>query len=220
MDKITLVAAKGDTTQEHADKGGRHDHGEEMSYHDNDIYLHLQCAEDQFTLAEAYGGNATYTVESYCVTPGQDPSGHVWSNQKHTLYPGGFFTFNLGRSGSDDVASWWTNRIKTSENTFKHNPGKLNFAFLGTLTVTLKDFIHDSFMTTTFEDVALAQGHAGSTNNWWFGGQGGWGKEDRNGYVYLRGLDSSGNGVSMEFQRGDGNNVNEFWITDLILPQF
>jgi len=190
-----------------------------MSYHNNNVYLAggLDLYDSRFTIAEEYGGAAQYTVKSYSVTPGQDPDGHVWVNQEHNLYPGGFFSFFLGRKGNEDVASWWSNNIKASENTFQHNPGELNFAFLGTLTVTFWSFEIEELIIATFPNVGIAQGHAGGSNNWWFGGQGGWSTQSNR--IRLLGWDVGGGDVTMEFERG-GNDVDWVYITDIILPSY
>ncbi len=54
--------------------------------------------------------------------------------------------------------------IFTNTFTFAKKPNKLNFAVQGTLTID----------GVVFDDIVLAQGHHGATNNWWFGGKNCW----------------------------------------------
>jgi hypothetical protein len=111
----------------------------------------------------------------------------------------GGVTFKVGRKGSGDVANWWKERVRTDQNTFGHDPGELNFAFGGTYVLTL------STGTFTFQDVYIAQGHSGSSNNWWFGGM--------NCYIDTEHTTQcvSDEGVWVGFLRGD-NDVNEIKV--------
>jgi len=75
-----------------------------------------------------------------------------------------------GRKGSEGVAGWFnreTHGCAVAKTYSDHNPGKLNFAVRGKLALTVG--------ATTYQsepDVFLAQGHAGSSNNWWLGSSG------------------------------------------------
>ena len=52
---------------------------------------------------------------------------------------------------------------------FNHYPSKLNFAFKGYLSIIIPDTDgHEE--TVMFDEMVLAQGHKGGSNNWWFGG--------------------------------------------------
>ncbi|MCY4330901.1 MAG: hypothetical protein OXC48_12625 [Endozoicomonadaceae bacterium] len=68
------------------------------------------------------------------------------------------------RKKSSDVVSQVKkangNSIFKDNSTFGKNPGKLNFAVQGTLIINGKQF----------NDIILAQGHTGLSNNWWFAG--------------------------------------------------
>ncbi|MCY4329887.1 MAG: hypothetical protein OXC48_07410, partial [Endozoicomonadaceae bacterium] len=72
-----------------------------------------------------------------------------------------------GRKGSKEVVKCVQKQNKnewmifTNTFTFAKKPNKLNFAVQGTLTID----------GVVFDDIVLAQGHHGATNNWWFGGK-------------------------------------------------
>ena len=74
-----------------------------------------------------------------------------------------------GRKGSPQVAQWFTSRTSTMISSAEWGadsfPRELNFAFTGTLTINGTEY-----------PVVIGQGHSGTDNNWWIGGQGsGWG---------------------------------------------
>ena len=77
-------------------------------------------------------------------------------------------TFSLGRKGSSEVASWWSEFVDPQENTFGHNPDELNFALDGVL--RLKGHFSNKDDTWTIQNAFFGQGNSGSSNNWWFGG--------------------------------------------------
>jgi len=172
-----------------------------MTYHDNDV---------QFLVGSGYSLiSGSYTVESYSVSDGQDPDGHIHNGLVVTCGSDGTFTFSVGRHGTDQVADWFNSKVPSSQNTFNHGAGKLNFAFLGTLKLTITGGILGGAQETyTFSDVALAQGHSGASNNWWFGGQ--HSSYIGNNQVTTKGVNDKGGAVAFNFLRGDNgvNNVN------------
>jgi hypothetical protein len=113
----------------------------------------------------------------------------------------GGMTFSVGRSGSSDVATWWKARIRVDQNTFGHDPDALNFAFGGTLVLTL------STGTFTIPGIYIAQGHSGTSNNWWLGGEPCF--IDTSATVQC----VANEGVLIGFSRGDGADVNEIKIS-------
>ena len=134
-----------------------------MTYHDNDVQFE---ALDNVTLV-----SGTYTIESHDVSSGQDPDGNIQDGRTYNFSSEGVMTFRVGRHGTSDVADWFNNLVKADQNTFGHTADKLNFAFMGTLVLTISGGnISTPQRTFTFKNVAIAQGHAGTTNNWWFGG--------------------------------------------------
>ncbi|RUL71474.1 hypothetical protein [Dyella choica] len=143
-----------------------------MTYHDNKVTF---SAITQPGISLSVGSH--YEVEDFSVTSGQDPNGKIYKGLYNDLVPGESrpeegpmiptlsTTFSVGRKGSSQVAAWFNDKIHANQNTFGHGADQLNFAFIGTLTLQLQQG------TFTLPGIALAQGHAGATNNWWFGGQ-------------------------------------------------
>jgi len=169
-----------------------------MTYHDNDVTFSL---EGGYSLI-----SGSYTVESYSVSDGQDPDGNIHDGLEVTCGSDGTFTFRVGRHGTSEVADWFNNRVPASQTTFNHDAGKLNFAFLGTLQLTITGGqLGDTQGTFTFTQIALAQGHSGASNNWWFGGQNSQNTGENR--VTSPGTNASGDPVSFVFLRG-GNGVS------------
>ena len=170
-----------------------------MKYHDNSVSFSL--SETEYSLI-----SGSFTVESFAVTSGQDPDKNIHAGLTKSFGGNGSMTFRIGRKGSEDIAKWFNNRIPESQTTFNHGAGKLNFAFLGTLKLKLTGGILVGNQDTyTFSNVGIAQGHTGSSNNWWFGG-----KSCTNistNRVSCKGINSKGAEVTFMFQRG-GNNVS------------
>ncbi|MBD0254879.1 MAG: hypothetical protein ICV83_04095 [Cytophagales bacterium] len=172
-----------------------------MTYRDNEV---------RFSLGGGYtvvGGS--YTVNSCSITEGQDPKGHITKGMNVPFGSNGTMSFSIGRQGSESVANWFNTQVKASQTTFNHPAGELNFAFLGTLALTLlgPDKNQDTY---TFLNVALAQGHAGTSNNWWFGGKNCSNQGDNR--VTCSGTNTKGGAVYFSFLRG-GNDVNEVGVT-------
>ena len=120
--------------------------------------------------------------------------------------------FVVGRHGSTDVAEWFKSKLpKSNQNTFDHQPDKLNFAAMGDLTLTFRgDYYGDNERTFTFQNIVLAQGHAGGSNNWWFGGVG---CENCGGHrVRITGKGQHEPEPYFQFHRGDSNNVDEVGV--------
>jgi hypothetical protein len=157
--------------------------------------------------------SGSYQITDFKITSGQDSDNHIFSGKTDSFTRSNpTMTYSIGRKGTSDVADWFTARISSSQNTFNHDPGKLNFAFIGTL--TFKILIDGISSTYIFENIALAQGHKSSSNNWWFGG-----KKCSNigsNTVRCNGVSSVGWGVTMEFKRG-GNNVSTIEASPITL---
>lgn len=100
-----------------------------MTYHDNDLYLKPDAG---YTLISGF-----YKIDSFFVSNGQDPDGHIYSGLQVDMSSDGRLTFNIGRKGRSDTADWFNARVPASKNTFNQEAGKLNFAFIGTLQMTL-----------------------------------------------------------------------------------
>ena len=170
-----------------------------MEYHDNEVHFSL---DGDYSLI-----NGSYTVDEFSVTPGQDPKGHIKSGMKLSFGSDGSIVFNVGRQGSESVAAWFKSCVSASQTTFNHTPKELNFAFIGTLVLNLTGgILGEGSNIVTFSNVVLAQGHAGASNNWWFGGQScAYIGDDQ---VKCLGIDTKGSKVRYVFRRGD-NTVNE-----------
>lgn len=190
-----------------------------MDYRDNDVFFKSipNPLIETYTLT---GGK--YTIRQLKVTDGQDPDNKVSIGQVKTFGADGKITFELGRKGSKEVANWLNEKIPADHTTFNHAADKLNFAFFGTLSLYYTYMTVDKQgekITFTFENVALAQGHAGANNNWWFGGK------------YCKYLEKTGNTVLcggqaegalegaavMTAGRGRGNDVNEIEVSPLMV---
>lgn len=131
-----------------------------MTYRDNEV--NFACGQNPGLTG------ATFTITDYSISSGQDPQKKIYDNLVTVADSGINLNFEIGRKGSPDVANWFSNKIKPNENTFNSNPGDLNFALFGTLTLSFGGPVAQKY---TFSNIMLAQGKSGSTNNWWFGGQ-------------------------------------------------
>lgn len=139
----------------------------EMTYWDNDVVLRV----NGLTYMKYNIIRGSYIVEDFSVTSGQDPNGEVYSGLCKDFGSDGKITFRVGRKKSSAVANWFNSRVSGSQNTFNHTAGELDFAFIGTLEITISGGILGSLEATyQFSRITLAQGHAGTGNNWWFGG--------------------------------------------------
>ncbi len=177
-----------------------------MEYRKNDVYFKMYfgtSGTDDYPLI-----NGTYTIDSFAVTSGQDPKNKIYKGLTVSCGKDGKMTFEVGRKNSESVATWFNNNISSSQSTFGHTAGTLNFAFLGTLQLTLT--IAGGQETFTFYNIALAQGHTVSRNNWWFGGKNC--SHTKNNRVLCNGKNSRGKEVTFEFWRGD-NDVNTVHVT-------
>jgi hypothetical protein len=116
--------------------------------------------------------------------------------------------FSIGRKKSEDVAKWFNNEIPENRTTFGHEADELNFAFIGTLVLDCMltgidgSGIKRSFV---FDDITLAQGSTGTSNNWWFGGKKCWNIEDNR--VQCTGHENNFRDGVFRFGRG-GNDTN------------
>lgn len=169
-----------------------------MTYHDNDVYFQIN---GDYSLV---GGS--YTINDYDVTSGQDPDRKIKTGAVYNFGSDGKITFQVGRKGSNDVASWFNNRIPANQTTFNHSADKLNFAFIGTLILTLTgDHLGNQQQSFIFQNLGIAQGHTGASNNWWFGGMNCTYTPPTQ--VIAKGKDNQGNDITFLFLRGD-NDVN------------
>lgn len=180
-----------------------------MTYHDNDVYLSLGGGYSLIS--------GSYSLTGYSVTNGQDPKGYIHNGLVVNCGSNGKLTFKVGRKGSGEVASWFNTRVPANRNTFNHTAGDLNFAFMGTLTITVTGGILGGGRDTyTFQNVSLAQGHSGASNNWWFGGS--TCMYISNNEVSCTGTNAKGAPVLFMFRRGGaGNDVNNVAVTPKIL---
>jgi hypothetical protein len=134
-----------------------------MSYHDNAVKMVMKNSGYSIL-----GG--TYTTSDQSISGGQDPNHKNNPPQTYDVSGDGKISFSVGRNGSEAVANWFASRAGGNLNTFGKNPGKLNFAFQGDLTLSIQGAGLSPDQPVVFKDIFLAQGHSGSTNNWWFGG--------------------------------------------------
>ena len=108
----------------------------------------------------------SFTELSYSITSGQ-PYGGASGSVKDGL-KSAKIVVKAGRKGSSDVASWFKSEVgdgkAVAARSLNPLPGKLNFAVAGTLVIRIGD------QNTVCDNVIVAQGHAGSYNDWWIGG--------------------------------------------------
>lgn len=175
-----------------------------FSYHDNVVNLPIA---DHYSVKDG-----SFTVESFKISSGQDPDGKIYQGLKVGMSGAkNELTFTIGRHKTDEVAKWFTKRVPAGNNTFNKDPGKLNFALMGTLVLDLKASgwvpAQGPF---TFKDIMFAQGSSGAANNWWFGG-----KHCTNSYtddkhsVLCFGEDANGRVISFEFKRGGEGSITD-----------
>jgi len=167
---------------------------------------HLNYALFTFKYVGQVESGGRYTITDYYITSGQDPDHHIFKEKvvdlhlTHDSYA--TLDFVLGRKGSTDTADWWKGRIRSDQNQFNSEPKKLNFAFIGDLTLNIDGKYY------VFFDFALAQGHTAWYNNWWVGG-----KECRQftGYncdcIVCDGKDENGNMVPFVFSSTTTNSI-------------
>lgn len=163
--------------------------------------------------------SGSFVVKELSITAGQDPDGKNYIGQEHTLQ-NGEFTFEVGRSGSTTVANWFNGRFSGYNNpsvngdrtTFDQTAGKLNFAFVGDLSLVVTTADYPQGLSVTFPGAAFAQGSTGISNNWWFAQLTGQHTRDSDGPDTLLtfGNTPSGETVFASFLRGGtGSSVNE-----------
>ncbi|KAF9256627.1 hypothetical protein L218DRAFT_881299 [Marasmius fiardii PR-910] len=188
---------------------------ETFEYHDNEVYFEVGFGGPGSNTPNITVGE--FTVTDFKISSGQDPDNKNKVGDIHTFVGVTEYTqkfvFACGRHGTGDVASFWNTNIPANNNTFGHTAGDLNFAFLGMLSLTV--LTDQGTRKVTFTDIGLAQGHSGSTNNWWFGGKNC--THENGNKVTCTGTDENGNSVKFTFLRGDniGVIVNTVNITDM-----
>ena len=169
-----------------------------MTYRDNDILFQL---DGGYTLIKA-----AYTISSYSITAGEDPYGYIQAGTTASCYCSGTLTFRIGRKGSTEVAKWFNEQVPPITTTVNQAPSQLNFAFLGTLELTVTGGILGGGQATfIFRDIALAQGDGHLRNNWWFGGQNC--EVAPNDRVIVPGVNANGAPVTFAFRLGKGVNT-------------
>lgn len=179
------------------------------TYHDEVVQMPLSDSTG-YTIVKA-----TYTIESFSITDGQDTEEHIKAPLAQS-YEGnkGSLSWSIGRQPSSDVATWFTQKIGANENTFGHDPSKLDFAFLGTLELILTGgALGPNQDTYVLKDIALAQGHDGASYNWWFGGPR-CKKQTNDNVVMCPGVSTAPHTWFFYFKRG-GNDANTVDLTEI-----
>ncbi|MCY4330569.1 MAG: hypothetical protein OXC48_10920 [Endozoicomonadaceae bacterium] len=125
----------------------------------NCAYTHTKIRDNKIY----FTGDTTsvnFQITSACITQKQP-----FDKTTYTISPNGL-KIKAGRKGSKKVVKC-IRKVNNNHSIFKNNftfaknPGTLNFAIQGTLTIN----------GVKFSNIILAQGHHYSTNNWWFGGK-------------------------------------------------
>lgn len=177
-----------------------------VQYETNDVKL---TAAAGMTITDG-----SFTVRDFRIASGQDPDEKNGVGQVHSLQ-NGVFSFESGRSASEEVAAWFNGKLSGyndpsvtgDRTTFDQTAGKLNFAFIGDLDLTVRTEQYPDGLKVTFPNVAFAQGSTLFTNNWWFGQLTGQHTKDSDGaYTLLAiGKTASGEEVFASFLRGDND---------------
>ena len=152
----------------------------------------------------------SYKIESFKVSAGKSTNvkvGDIYNMKVNGAKTEGKLEFKVDRNKTKAVADWFNGRVPELSTTFAHTAGELNFALIGTLVLRFTDGT-----SYTFKNVSLAQGHAGTSNNWWFGGETciniGGNKVD------CIGVSASGVKWSFRFRRGGtGNSPSTIAVT-------
>ena len=118
------------------------------------------------------GNKVEFIINRHCVTKGkpyQTPDGsllYVLGNGKAKHKEEKYLVIKSGRHHSTKTVKCLSKSMLSNANpynyyfTFDNIPDSLNFAVQGTLI----------FDNEVFNDIIVAQGHCGASNNWWFGG--------------------------------------------------
>ncbi|MTI29963.1 hypothetical protein [Xanthovirga aplysinae] len=172
-----------------------------FSYHNNDVSI----------LNRGLGISGHLQRTGSAVTPGQDPNNNLGA-PVFEINASSNLRFVVGRHGSSGPATYFNQLCPASKNTFGHTAGDLNFAVRGDLYLTLAIDVTDDMVEIVIPDICLAQGHSGTSNNWWFGAVNG--EYLGNNEVRCKGTitDDDNNIVEATFLRG-GNPVNQVNIT-------
>lgn len=177
---------------------------QDMAYSENVVKFKL----DRFKLvADEEGHYGSFEIIKHCITKGEDPDSHVKDKTTYYINNKGEMSFSFGRKGSEEVAKWWISEFSANNTTFDHDPDELNFAALGDLMLNVQLYDESTkkevFKSIVFENVGIAQGHAGASNNWWFGGK-------NMHYIGNNEVigESTNEGIALVAHRG-GNSVNE-----------
>lgn len=188
-----------------------------MTYRDNAVVLSSTTGSSILS--------GTFQISDLCITPGQDPNQENYIGKTYTLNNHEFH-FQVGRSGSEEVAEWFNERfsgynddsINGDRTTFDHTAGELNFAFMGDLTLEVSTSEYPNGISVTFPDVVFAQGSTLFSNNWWFGQLEGQHTLDSDGpeRMLVFGSDAYDNQVFASFERG-GNDTNEVTLCALTI---
>jgi len=173
----TALAESGDTTESEEYVTNR------MTYRENT--LNIQSGNNISIVA------GTFTVKDFSITPGQDPDGLNYTGQIHEL-TNGRITFDVGRKGSEAVASWFNAQfsgyndleINGDRTIFDKIADKLNFGFVGDLTLEITS-PQTGQISVTFSDVAFAQEGTLFSNSWWFGQLEGQHTQDSDGSAHM-----------------------------------
>lgn len=186
-----------------------------MIYRDNKVIFRMFGSHGSYYEAKYKVGNGVFIVNDYCVSNGQDPDRHL-TNTSYDIKEGQL-VFSIGRHGTEAVAKWFNDKVNPAHNTFGHTAGVLNFAMIGTLKLDIHNVINYTTTRYTFNHIALAQGHTGGRNNWWFGALEGKEASPKNTTIVCTGIDTNGKSQDFVFKRGGaaeptGQEVNEIEI--------
>lgn len=126
-----------------------------------------------YSLVNIEGSYGHFKIKKYSVTKDQiKTDSNIKTDEVISINSSGELTFIVNRKKSSEVADWWSKEIGAKHCTFNEEPKELNFGVLGELEINVTGGVFgNNTKIIKYEDVALAQGHTASRNNWWFGGK-------------------------------------------------
>ncbi|MCY4328976.1 MAG: hypothetical protein OXC48_02650 [Endozoicomonadaceae bacterium] len=140
-------------------------------------YAHSATAHYNYIYFTGDTKSVIFQMTNHFITKGQpfegiSPAKAVSFKKRTPATPPKGLKIRAGRKGSRqvvgdveyvngyDIFGGIVNK-ELGKSTFNYEPGKLNFAVQGNLIINGKQF----------NDIILAQGHTGFSNNWWFAGR-------------------------------------------------
>jgi hypothetical protein len=157
--------------------------------------------------------NFNFRATDKVIGDNQDKCDHEVLPKTYNISTNQSINFIEGRSNSSGPATYFKEVAPKANNTFNSEPSNLNFVFHGDMYITVSGGGITTPVPYVIHGITIGQGHAGSANNWWFGGLN---------CNYISGnmvtctgtqLQGGTSNIAIDFQRGGGDNsVNDIYI--------